>query len=93
LLEGLKKFLPAPESPTPPPESHATVDPAETSAAAEQLAKLLSDFDSSALEFIAANRAALIPLFPGSGLADFEKLVENYDFAGAEALLKLQTHH
>lgn len=93
LLEGLRKFLPAPESPAPPPESHTAVDPAETSAAADQLAKLLSDFDSSASEFIAANRPALSPLFRGSGLVEFEKLVENYDFAGAEALLKLQAHH
>ncbi len=61
--------------------------PRETRAAAEQLAKLLADFDSGAVEFIEANRAALGPLFPGEALAEFEKLVQNYDFAGAETQL------
>jgi signal transduction histidine kinase/CheY-like chemotaxis protein/HPt (histidine-containing phosphotransfer) domain-containing protein/HAMP domain-containing protein len=89
LLEGLRKFLPAPESPTPPPESHSAVDPAEASAAAEQLAKLLSDFDSGAVEFIEANRSALAPLFPGTAFVEFRNLVQNYDFAGAASLLSL----
>ncbi len=93
LLEGLKKFLPAPASPTLPPDSHSAVDPAETRAAAGQLAKLLSDFDSGAVEFIESHRAALSPLFPGAVLADFEKLVENYDFAGAETLLAKNTEN
>ena len=85
LLEGLNKFLP--ESPKPAPEILPPVDPVETRAAAEQLAKLLADFDSAAVEYIETHRAALSPLFPGAAWADFEKLVQNYDFVGAEAPL------
>jgi hypothetical protein len=92
LLQGLKKFLPEPESPTLPPESRSAVDPAETHAAAEHLAKLLSDFDSGAVEFIEDNRAALRPLFPGAAWTELEKLVQNYDFAGAETLLSHHRH-
>ncbi len=92
LLESLQKFLPTPESAPPAEDSITAVDPAETRAAAEDLAQLLSDFDSGAVEFIAANRAALSPLFPESGLAELEKLVQNYDFAGAGTLLNLHGH-
>jgi two-component system sensor histidine kinase/response regulator len=87
LLEDLKKYLPAPESATLPPQSHSPVDPAETRAAAEQLAQLLANFDSGAVEFIEAKRAALSPLFSATRLAEFEKLVQNYDFATAETTL------
>ena len=92
LLEGLEKFLPEPESPTLPQESRSAVDPAEIHAAAEQLAKLLSDFDSSAVEFIEANRATLSSLFPGGAWTELEKLIQNYDFARAETLLSHHRH-
>jgi two-component system sensor histidine kinase/response regulator len=87
LLEGLKKFLPETETAKTALVTLPPVDPAETRAAAEQLAKLLADFDSGAVEFIETNRATLSPLFPGAAWADFEKLVQNYDFSGAETLL------
>jgi signal transduction histidine kinase/DNA-binding response OmpR family regulator/HPt (histidine-containing phosphotransfer) domain-containing protein len=93
LLAGLKKILPAPESTKPAVDSLAPVDPAETRAAAEQLAKLLSDFDSGAVEFLDANRSALSSLFPSPAFAEFEKLVQNYDFSGAETQLTGALNH
>ena len=90
LLEDLRKFLPAPDSPGLPPESstHPPVDPAQTRSAAGHLAQLLSDFDSAAVEFIAANHAALMPLFPGAAWQPFDHLVQNYAFAEALAGLE-----
>jgi two-component system sensor histidine kinase/response regulator len=90
LLEDLRKFLPAPDSPGLPPESstHPPVDPAQTRSAAGHLAQLLADFDSGAVEFIEANHAALIPLFPGAAWQPFEDLVQNYAFAEALAGLE-----
>jgi two-component system sensor histidine kinase/response regulator len=93
LLEGLKKLLPESEAAQPALEITTQVDPAETRAAAENLAKLLADFDSSAVEFIETHRAVLSPLFPDGTWSDFEKLVQNYDFAGAEALLPVHGLH
>jgi two-component system sensor histidine kinase/response regulator len=87
LVAGLTKSQPAPDYTEPEPDTHSPFDPAKTRAAAEQLAKLLSDFDSAAGEFLAANRTALQSLFPGPAWAEFGVLVENYDFAGAEAQL------
>jgi hypothetical protein len=69
------------------PVAAVVVDPSRTFGAAEQLAKLLSDFDSGAVEFIEGNRAALAPLFPGGAAVTFTQLVQNYDFPGAEAQL------
>jgi len=86
LLAGLGS-LPTPASPVPPPASSAQVEPAQTRAAAARLAQLLADFDSSAGAWTEEHRAALAPLFPGSAWSEFEKLVENYDFAGAEIQL------
>jgi two-component system sensor histidine kinase/response regulator len=91
LLDGLEKILP--ESATPAPEILSPADPAETRAAAESLAKLLADFDSAAVEYIETNRAPLTPLFPGESWSDFEKLVQNYDFAGAESQLATALNH
>ncbi|NQW99173.1 response regulator, partial [bacterium] len=85
LVAGLWKFPPAPEVTA--PDVLPPADPTATRAAAEQLAQLLSDFDSGAGEFLAANRTALQSLFPGPAWAEFGKSVENYDFAGAEAQL------
>jgi len=40
------------------------------------------------VEFIESNRAALLPLFPGESWAQFEKLVQGYAFADAQARLE-----
>ena len=87
LLEGLRSWLPAPDSVSLSPVAVVVVDPSHTCGVAEQLAKLLSDFDSGAVEFIEGNRAALAPLFPGGAAVTFTQLVQNYDFPGAEAQL------
>jgi signal transduction histidine kinase/CheY-like chemotaxis protein len=93
LLDELKKNLPELQSAKAVLEITAPVDPAETHAAAESLAKLLADFDSAAVEYIETNRAALTPLFPGESWSVFEKLVQNYDFAGAESQLTPALNH
>jgi two-component system sensor histidine kinase/response regulator len=63
-------------------------DPKQTREAAEQMAKLLSQFDSAAADFVEANRAALSSMFAGEDWTQFEKLVQNYSFAEAQAKLE-----
>jgi signal transduction histidine kinase/CheY-like chemotaxis protein/CHASE3 domain sensor protein len=65
----------------------ATANPKQTREAAEQLAKLLSEFDSAAADFVEANRAALNPMFTGEEWKQFEKFVQDYSFAEAQAKL------
>jgi two-component system sensor histidine kinase/response regulator len=67
-----------------PTATSATVNPAQSRAAAGQLIKLLSEFDPSAADFVEANRAALRPLFAAEAWAQFEKLVQGYAFAEAK---------
>jgi hypothetical protein len=64
------------------------VAPAQARAAAAQLAKLLSEFDPGGAEFIEANQPALSWLFSGDKWLQFEKLVQNYAFAEAQAQLE-----
>jgi CheY-like chemotaxis protein len=85
LRNSLTPFEPASAPPTPPDRA---VDPAVARAAATQLAKLLADFDPGAAEFTEANRVALGSLFASDAWADFEKLVQNYGFAEAQARLE-----
>ena len=88
LLAQLRNSLPSPEPAAPLPTSAAPADPAQTRAAAAQLTKLLSEFDPGAVEFIEANQAALRPLLPGDAWPQFEKLVQGYAFADAQAQLE-----
>jgi PAS domain S-box-containing protein len=84
-LQGaLKPAADAPPSAAP----QAAVDPAQSRAAAEQLIKLLSESDPGAADFIEANQAALRPLFAGNGWSQFEKNVQGYTFADAQAQLE-----
>jgi hypothetical protein len=64
------------------------VSPAESRQVAEQLAKLLSEFDPGAADFIEANPGALRPLFPGEAWRQFEALVQAYSFPDAQARLE-----
>jgi hypothetical protein len=90
LVAQLVSALPStvPGSPAPDTAPSPPVDPAQTHAAAAQLAKLLSEFDPGGAEFIEANHAALRSLFSGDTWPQFEKLVQNYAFAEAQAQLE-----
>jgi len=90
LLVQLRTTLGSPAAQTPAPESASTppVDPEQVRAAAAQLAKLLSEFDPGAVEFIEANREVLRCLFSGNAWPQFEKLVQDYAFAEAQAHLE-----
>jgi two-component system sensor histidine kinase/response regulator len=89
LLAGLCRCLPSSE----PDRSSASsaplsADPVQARAAGNQLAKLLSDFDPGASEFVETNRELLRSLFIGGSWADFEKLVQGYAFAEAQTCLE-----
>ena len=88
LLAQLRSESNPPASDIPAPAAAPPADPAQTRAAATQLTKLLSEFDSGAVEFIEANHAALRPLFAGEAWQAFEKLVQDYAFADAQAKLE-----
>ncbi len=74
------------EAPTQPA---ATATPEQSREAATQLLKLLSEFDPGAADFVEANRAALCSLFNNATWPEFEKQVQGYSFADAQARLEL----
>jgi len=86
LVAGLQAALgaaaPQPQASAPAP---AAVAPAESRAAAEELGKLLADFDPGAADFVAAKNVALRSLV--SDWSQFEKLVQDYAFGDAQAQL------
>jgi hypothetical protein len=86
----LRDSLPPPQTaiPSPPAPPAPPADPAQTRVAAAQLTKLLSDFDAGAVEFIEANQAKLRAFFPGDAWPRFEKLVQDFAFADAQAQLE-----
>ena len=84
----LRSALPSPAPNTALPTTQPAADPAQTLAAAAQLTKLLSEFDPGAADFLEANQAALSSLFPGDAWPLFEKLVQGYAFAAAQAQLE-----
>jgi two-component system sensor histidine kinase/response regulator len=89
LLKDLSAACDSKRTETPPPATTRAlaVDPEQVRAAAQQLTKLLSEFDAGAADFIEGNRVALLPLFPGDGWQQFEKLVQAYAFGEAQAEL------
>ncbi len=87
LVAALKLGLAASASAAPAPTPAATVDPAQSREAAAQLTRLLAEFDPSAADFLETNQAALRPLFAGDGWPQFEKSVQSYSFADAQARL------
>jgi hypothetical protein len=66
----------------------APVNPAQAREAAALLIKLLSEFDPGAADFVEANQSALRSLFADGTWAEFEKLVQGYSFADAQARLE-----
>jgi len=75
----------APETQQEPALSMA--DPGQSRQAAAQLARLLTESDPMAADFIAATRATLRPLFAADTWPQFEKLVHDYSFADAQQKL------
>jgi two-component system, sensor histidine kinase and response regulator len=88
LIAGLKAGLDSPATKPAAVIPVPLVDPAKAREAATQLSRLLAEFDPGAADFIEANRAALQPLFPDGKWAEFEKLVQDYAFADAQAQLE-----
>jgi len=66
----------------------AAADPAKTREAAAELKKLLAESDPGAADFVETNQAALRPLFKNGAWVEFEKAVQNYSFAEAQAQLE-----
>ena len=63
-------------------------NPAQSREAAAPLARLLPEFDPGAADFIGANHAAVRPLSAGDGRPQFERPVQSYSFADAQARLE-----
>jgi len=89
LVAALRNSL-APIEPVPAPVTSpdASIDPVTARRFANQLGKLLSDFDPGAVEFVEAHRAALSSFFVGDSWSAFEKLVQSYAFTEAQAQLE-----
>jgi two-component system, sensor histidine kinase and response regulator len=68
--------------------SAPAADPAQARAAAAQLARLLSESDPGAVDFIEVNQAAVRSLFGRDAWDRFEKLVQSYGFADAQVQLE-----
>jgi two-component system, sensor histidine kinase and response regulator len=85
LQTALKSMAPEISAQAPPP---AAANPAQSREVAAQLAKLLSEFDPGAAEFVEAHQAELRTLFAGDGWSEFAKQVQNYAFADAQAQLE-----
>jgi two-component system sensor histidine kinase/response regulator len=88
LITGLNAGLSSAAAEPAAATSAPMVDPAKTRETAAQLSQLLSEFDPGAADFIEANRATLQPLFHDGTWAEFEKLVQGYAFADAQAQLE-----
>ncbi|HSU52687.1 MAG TPA: response regulator, partial [Candidatus Dormibacteraeota bacterium] len=87
LVGQLQGSLAPPLAATPvPTQSAATADPARSRAAAEQLLKLLSDFDPGASDYIEANQELLRGLFKRDAWEQLRKNAEAYAFAECQAL-------
>jgi two-component system, sensor histidine kinase and response regulator len=93
LLAELQAALSSAAPEAPAQATAAAANPAQSREAAAQLTRLLSEFDPGAADFIETNHAALRPLFAGDGWPQFEKLVESYSFAEAQAHLEQALKH
>jgi CheY-like chemotaxis protein len=88
LVERLHVALGTVEATAPVTAGVPPADPAQSRAAAAQLAKLLGDFDAGAVEFLEANQALLQPLFPAETWGRLGQHVQGYAFAEALALVE-----
>jgi two-component system sensor histidine kinase/response regulator len=90
LIQELERALlssPPLEAPGPAAEPLGE-NPERIHAVAEQLLKLLSDFDPEASGFAESNRNALRSLLGSEVWPEFEKLVQSYGFTQAQSLLE-----
>jgi two-component system sensor histidine kinase/response regulator len=88
LTTHLRSVLDRTATESPRPSTTTTpANPARSLEAAAQLTTLLSELDPGATDFVEANHAALRPLFGDGMWPAFEKLVQNYGFADAQAQL------
>ncbi len=71
-----ESFSPTPAGPARPRET------------AEQLTTMLAELDAGAADFLEAHQASLRPLFGDSSWQEFERLVQRYAFADAQAQLE-----
>ena len=89
LVMGLRTVLNTTAAETPSqPTTPSPVDAAQSREAAVKLTTLLSELDPGAADFVEANHAALRPVIGAEAWPEFEKLVQRYDFAGAQAFLE-----
>ena len=89
LVAELRAALDPTAAGAPEPSTPATpANPAESREAAAQLTALLSELDPGAADFVETNHAALRPLFDDGTWQEFEKLVQGYAFADAQAQLE-----
>jgi HPt (histidine-containing phosphotransfer) domain-containing protein len=89
LVAGIRTAFGAAASDASAPVQPATpTSPARSREAAAQLARLLSDSDAEAVEFVQAHRDALRPLFDATSWVEFDARVQSYAFADAQAQLE-----
>ena len=81
-LAPLAAADPAQSAPSP------KADPAQVRSAAAELKRLLAECDPGAADFLEPNQALLRPLFTGETWSAFERLVQDYGFADAQAQLE-----
>jgi two-component system sensor histidine kinase/response regulator len=87
LLSGLSASMAPSARPAPAETSAPPATREQTGEAAQTLARLLSEFDPGAADFLETHQAALRPLFPGEAWGRLEGAVQGYAFADAQAYL------
>jgi two-component system sensor histidine kinase/response regulator len=89
LIARLQLALSSPTHQTVPQASApAAVDPAQSRAAAEELRKLLAEFDPGAVDFIEANQGLLRALFTAGIWEELRKQAQAYAFQECETLVE-----
>jgi two-component system sensor histidine kinase/response regulator len=88
LVDGLQRALGAPAGPAANPSGHRSVEPAEIASAVAEMQRCIANLDAAAVDCLTAHRDVFQSLFTAEDFAEFERLVESYDFDGARAQLE-----
>jgi signal transduction histidine kinase/DNA-binding response OmpR family regulator/HPt (histidine-containing phosphotransfer) domain-containing protein/HAMP domain-containing protein len=88
LITDLRAALGAAAEPPAAATPGAPASAEASRAAAARLTAMLAELDPGAADFVEENRAALSALFPATQWPAFEKLVQDYAFADAQARLE-----